>query len=492
MKNSKKKSAPDWGRPLRPQSIILILLLSCIITVQPNYAQLGKLNKKVISKTTTKPSSNSSSRSTSKTNSNSNQENEDVTKNKPTPVGKTIYVSKSGNNSNPGTDLNAPMKALDKALAKAEPGDRINIAEGVYQATFGVGYWEITKPVEIYGGYAQDFSARAPFKNLTILQPPADAFQKSANKHVIDMKKAINGVVIDGLVFEGGVKTPYNTNPDPKRSGKCEGCDTGMMMVGPGQKNPEGVMLVLFGNNHVVRNCIFVNSSFGGVRAKLGQAGSGDIEIANNVFVANRMFGIEGFGLKGQQKPDGDINIHHNTILFSWSRLKDLLDFGYGINVQNDATFRIKNNIIGLNISAGISSQRFNQDLYIDNNLFFGNKKKDLWFNPGSNVNVQIDASEFGDLEIPSAQGNKNENIKIAVDEVYFKGFLNAQYSETTDYDPNSQANLMREAFGLNKQGTINSSVSMYANRYPWKETLKLIGAHSERGTQPFKEQPIN
>ncbi|MEQ9165102.1 MAG: right-handed parallel beta-helix repeat-containing protein, partial [Fulvivirga sp.] len=231
---------------------------------------------------------------------------------------------------------------------------------------------------------------------------------------------------------------------------------------------------------------IFVNSSFGGVRAKIGQAGAGNIEIANNLFLANRMFGIEGFGLKGQKPVEGGIDIHHNTILFSWSRLKDLLDFGYGINVQNDATFRIHDNIIGLNISAGISSQRFNKDLYIDNNLFFGNKKKDLWFNPGSNANIQINAEEFGDLDIPSASGNVNKNVKIAVDEVYFTGFLNAQYNESTDYDPNSQANQMRAALGLNKQGTINSSVSMYANRYPWKSALKLVGADSQHGIQPF------
>ncbi|HNP97270.1 MAG TPA: hypothetical protein PKJ63_16630, partial [Cyclobacteriaceae bacterium] len=160
------------------------------------------------------------------------------------------------------------------------------------------------------------------------------------------------------------------------------------------------------------------------------------------------------------------------------------LDFGYGINVQNNATFKIHENIIALNISAGISSQRFNQDLYIDNNLFFGNKKKDFWFNPGSNANVQIDAPEFGDVDIKSAKGNVDQNLKLSLEESYFQGFLNAQYSETTDYDPNSQANQMRAAFGMNKQGTINSSVSMYANRYPWKKCLELIGAHPQYGVQ--------
>lgn len=400
--------------------------------------------------------------------------------------GKTIYVSPSGNNANEGIDKAFPMKELDKALAKAAAGDRINMSEGTYTGTFGVGYWEINVPVQIYGGYSSDFSSRDPFKYVTVLQPPVDAFDKSANRNVLDMKKPLSGVIVDGLIFDGGQKSPYSNDPDPKKSGRCEGCETGMMLVGPGQKNPEGVMLVLYGNNHVVRNCIFVNSSFGGVRAKIGQAGAGDIEIANNIFVGNRMFGIEGFGLKGQKPVEGQINIHHNTILFSWSRLKDLGDFGYGINVQNDSGFKIHENIIGLNISAGISSQRFNKDLYIDNNLFMGNKKKDFWYTPASSVNIVIDATEFGDVEIPSAKGNVNQPLKLPLDQSYFNGFMNVQYSEKTDYDPNSQANVLRAALGQNKQGTIQSAVSMYANRYPWKECLKLVGADAKYGAQIF------
>ncbi len=396
-----------------------------------------------------------------------------------TGAGVDLYVAPSGNNRNDGSKA-SPMKNLDKALAKAPPGARIHVAEGVYTGTFGVGYWEIHKPVELYGGYAADFSVRDPFTYLTLLQPPVDAFDKSASKHVMEMKKPLNGCVIDGFIFEGGVKTPYLAG-----KGQPEGVETGMMGVGPMSRNPEGVMLVVSGNNHVVRNNVFVNSSFGGISVRLGQGGDGDVEIANNVFVANRMSSIEGYGRNNTH--GNTIDIHHNTILFSWSRLKDFGSFGYGIDVKSKAVFRIHENIIALNISAGISSQRFNTDLYLDDNLFFGNKNKDFWFNPASNVNLQINADEFADLELPSAEGNRNEQTKLPINQNYTAGFLNAQYTETVHYDPDSQANLMRELFGLNKRGSIDSRVTMFANRYPWRETLALFGAVPGVGAQPFQ-----
>ena len=63
-------------------------------------------------------------------------------------------------------------------------------------------------------------------------------------------------------------------------------------------------------------------------------------------------------------------------------------------------------------------------------------------------------------------------------------GSLTTSYSEKADFDPNSPANQFREAMGLNKQGKLTTKVSMFANRYPWKEALKLFGAHAEAGAQ--------
>jgi hypothetical protein len=50
--------------------------------------------------------------------------------------------------------------------------------------------------------------------------------------------------------------------------------------------------------------------------------------------------------------------------------------------------------------------------------------------------------------------------------------------------DRNSEANQLRAALGMNIQGTIQSSVSMFANRYPWEDALKFFGAVEGYGAQ--------
>ena len=463
-------------------SFCCLLIAGLLLIPVDAHGQFSKIKNKAkeaqrkVERTTSK-----ADRTTSSASSSTAQTQEASPVDTPSGPAVDIYVSPEGSNKNDGSK-GSPMKNIDKALEKAPAGAHIHVAEGVYTGTFGVGYWEIHQPVELYGGYSADFSIRDPFTHLTVLQPPADAFDKSGPRHVMEVKKPINGVVVDGFIFEGGVKTPY----DPEK-GKPEGVETGRMKWEPKSKNPEGIMLVLNGNNQAARNNAFINSSFGGVSARIGQAGDGDIEIANNVFVSNRMSSIEGYGRK--RSNGGTIDIHHNTIVFSWSRTHDFGSLGYGIDVKDGATFKIHDNVIALNISAAIFSQRFNTDLYIDNNLFFGNKHHDFFFAPASNVYVEIDAPEFVDLDLPSVEGNVNKTTALPLDEAYLRGFLDAQYTEETHYDANSHANLLREINGLNKRGFIEHQVTMYANRYPWRKALELFGAVPGYGAQRSMSQ---
>ena len=310
-----------------------------------------------------------------------------------------------------------------------------------------------------------------------MLQPDASRFDKSGVKPFFANKNNFKtkDLIIDGLVFEQGEMTPYES-----ALGKPDGVETGMMKVGPGMKNPDSPCLNLQGHNIRIRNNVFINCAGGGVRLGLDPGKEG-ATVENNVFVAARYAAVNSRGLSGAGV--GKTIIKNNTILFTWTRMKDFQSQGYGVEVLSKTPYVVENNIIALNIGPGINSQRFNNDLVMNNNLFWGNKKKDFWFNPKSNTNIMIDAGAFEDLELENA-GNENKPTKLDVDPAYLAGVISASYSEKVDYDPESPANFMRELFGLNKQGKIQSKVTMFANRYPWKKAMGLFGAVPGKGAQ--------
>lgn len=52
------------------------------------------------------------------------------------------------------------------------------------------------------------------------------------------------------------------------------------------------------------------------------------------------------------------------------------------------------------------------------------------------------------------------------------------------DKDENSPVNQFRAALGLNKQGKITTSVSMFANPYPFESAIRFFGAVKGFGAQ--------
>lgn len=409
--------------------------------------------------------------------------------------GKVIYVSaKSGENKNPGSK-EQPVKDIDKAMKMAANGDTIVVAEGVYSGIFGVGYLECDKAVKLYGSFSSDFSKRDITKYTTLFQPD-NASGGKARKPLLKFTGKIDGVVVDGFVFEMGERNSYSLN-----EGKPEGVASGMLLLPPqkaGSQNPTVTEACLSipssapEGNVTISNNLFSNCANFGIQA--GQR-AGKFTVSNNVFVANRMAAIEIYGTcrdKGGPKDMskcGETEIANNTILFTWSRLKDFLDMGYGVRVMTKLDYNIHDNLIGANIMAGVDHSRFNKNEWIklDKNSFFVNKQADLEYSPQSNTSVNLVANQFGDLEIASAEGNKNEIPKgLAIDKKYLEGFLSARYSEQQDYDPNSSANVLREVMGMNKQGKLKTKVSMFGNKYPWKEALKLFGAVKNSGAQVF------
>ena len=177
---------------------------------------------------------------------------------------KDFYVSLGkGKNKNPGTK-EAPMKNLWKALSVAKTGDVIHLSEGNYPGRMKSGWFKMTVPVSIYGGYSADFTARDPLKYKTMFQPKNENNDKKGGGlgllHIEFEKnpmKAPKGfdITIDGIIFDDGFASSYHAV-----KGKPAGFDTGMWLEGPA-KNINITLYPEFINIAAVCNSIKFDNS---------------------------------------------------------------------------------------------------------------------------------------------------------------------------------------------------------------------------------------
>jgi Protein of unknown function (DUF1565). len=415
------------------------------------------------------------------------------------------YVnSETGNNRNDGSK-GSPFKNIQKAIETAKDGAIIHVAEGNYFGTLDKGTIPVNKPVTILGGYSSDFSSRDVLKYLTMVKPTLVTTGTTNDATlVINVKKPGAHTVIDGLIFDRGNTIPYSKKGD----GKPEGVETPRMIDDPATGGIGGpdlkedarlrhTAILYMGNSTcdiTIQNCAFINAPWYGI---LGTFMGKKMTINNCVFVNCRIAAVEVPG--GLPKEDPDLYFTNNTVLFSWSRLKDLGDMGYGFRLMTKMKYHVSNNIIGLSIHSGLDRTRVDSDKNreaarvsnIENNIFFLNKEADLAI-PGGGKFMRIQADQFDDVEqLTKVSGNKSltdpSAFKGRINEAYLSGFLSASYTETTSVDRNSPANTFRSGLGMPIQGTMQSSASMFANRYPWKEALNLFGAMQGYGAQTIK-----
>lgn len=461
--------------------------------------------EKKIEKTVRDAATSSHKSSGSKSHSSNNGNDASSVSSTEIPSGTTYYVSAQGNNQNDGKSPESAFKNIQKAINVAPDGAIICVAEGNYYGLLKSGNITIDKPVKIYGGFSSDFSRRDILNCRTMIQPTPETNGSAKTATIyFDIKAPTREVVLDGLIFDRGNTISYKATQREEEKGQPEGVQTPMMNA-IGTKGLGGADLtytetftkespIVYLNNSncnfVIHNCAFINAPNHAIQGLF----RGSIDITNNIFVNCRMDAVDVRGSDATYM--GEVVFAYNTVLFVWSRLKDLATMGYGFRFQPGTNCNLYNNIIGCCTFTALDRGHIDSDktreakrnTTVDNNLFFLNKKGDLAI-PGGGDFIYVKSEDFSDVELlSSANGNKTiTDASIMggkIDPAYLKGFINASYSETTDYDPNSSVNTFRQALGMNQVGTMTSSVTMYANRYDWKKALDLFGAVQGYGAQ--------
>ena len=410
------------------------------------------------------------------------------------------YVSQqNGKKKGPGTK-EAPFKTISDAVKKAAPGDTIHVAAGKYAGKMGASEIIIDKAVSLIGSYSPDFSQRDVAQFTTLIQPPNDKNDTKGQTVLKLDPPAGRGpdMLIDGIVIDQSYMNSYHTV-----KGKPEGVETGMWLQPPakGANDKFGSADVYsiyketknrYEGNITIQNCVIANSGNFGINISHY---TGEVKILNNVFVACRMMSCA-VSCSKNQKGAVQVEFANNTVFFSWSRTSEMTDMGYGFECMTNVTSNIHHNIFGLNVYAGVKNDKGDpktKNVKLDNNIFFLNKIADVTAVKSPNqLKLRVDSEEFEDMSdfpgMASVEGNLSlkdpAKFKGLINEAYLTAFLGATYTEKTDYDPNSPANVFRSALGINQRGTIQTKVSMYGNRYPLAEVYKLFGAIPGFGAQ--------
>ncbi|MBQ7489659.1 MAG: DUF1565 domain-containing protein [Bacteroidales bacterium] len=498
----------------------LFLFAFCVCVIFSANAQFNNLKNaaKNAVKTETKKAVNEAAdkakndmKNDSKNNAKPNSNNNSGKSSKSSSKGQTYYVSgTTGSNRNDGSK-DAPLKNIQKALDIAEAGSTILVAEGNYYGLLNSGNIVITKPVSIIGGYSSDFKTRNVLKYKTMVQPTCASNGSASGNGTIQIKAVVapgETVLIDGLIMDRGNSIAYN----PKGEGQPKGVASARMQpigtAGVGGADlkeechtTETAMIFLAGDhgvinnvNVVVKNCAFINCPNYGV---VGMLRGGSLTIDNCIFVNVRMATLD---VRGADKSSiVPITFENNTVMFVWTRLKDLGDMGYGYRMIPGTSNTLRNNIFGCAVFAGIDRTHVDSDKnleakrveVVENNIFFLNRYTDLTL-PGGGKFLRVRVQDFDDVDqFATVAGNKplsdpaifNGKINAA----YLEGFLSMESTTEVSVDYNSSANQFRSAFGMNLQGTGGTKATMFANRYPWEEALELFGAVKGCGAQAIK-----
>ena len=416
-------------------------------------------------------------------------------------AGTIFYVSLATGSARGDGSIEKPLKDVQKAIDMASDGDVVRIASGNYLGNLDRGWFEIkNKYVSLEGGWNDDFTARDPFTNITRIQPSV-AQRGTLGNAVLRIEATgnkANQIVIDGLFLDLGLVHEYcPADPSDPRWGCPEGCETGR--IKPVGTPPNKTIRLIGGKvagRLVIRNCMFLNASFNGIiMTNMG----GEWEICNNVFVSNLYAACEVTGGLNQQTGahQSKVDFHHNTVMFSWPTSKEMESMGYGYRFRNGCDHDVHHNIFGCNNFGALDGGWDDSNLPEANrkicsaydNHFFMNKGDIVLAGTSGGGWLYVPGKRFDEVMMlkeyeRNAEIAGDSKLKDVIDPAYLKGYATLEIFQESSYDPNSAANLYREAHGMNKQGTMTTRVSMFGNRYNFDKAIEFFGAEEGYGAQ--------
>jgi hypothetical protein len=242
-----------------------------------------------------------------------------------------------------------PFKDPFQALEKAEPGDRINVAQGAYGGKLKSGRWVVEKPyLALLGGWDRDFQRRDPWNTPSLLAWPADS-KTTPQGSILEGNGDHTGLIVDGFVFDRRTVNKYDKD--------------GFIDL---NASPDAEHLWVSSPESVIRNCTFVNGA--GAAVRMSNAVTFENNIVVNMFNAGlRVTG--GFGTRPAQ-------IRNNTILFVLDKTRPhngASSSGSGIALAGNFPAVVDGNIIQYVDNVAVRADAQLSELVLTHNAFFRN-----------------------------------------------------------------------------------------------------------------------
>jgi hypothetical protein len=390
-----------------------------------------------------------------------------------------------------------PAKDLGNITSKLKPGDTIHIAAGKYTGRGDCGTVLVTVPVNIIGGYNDEFTARDPwgkYKTIFTGINKSDNWKREPALFVDLMKyrqKEMPAILIDGIIVDHADRNRYGSdkqvkiirsaNPKTKQNPTP---DQGGLVVRAGKSGD------LNGKwNITVQNCIVINTAPSqGALSVAGYKGS-MINIKNNLVMNNT-----GTGIMCSTKYAGSDEslapqflVENNTVLFSWKYDPSAQSYsGNSIKFDNGVIAKLQNNVFAFADKIGINNIS-KAKLLVKENLILGNVQADyLEFDTKMSLDDIEDEAEF--LHEDSTD-NIQEKISLPVDKEWAKNYasrvlVDRNAAEADIKAQKTSANEIRSILGLPlRAGTVDGPTSaIWLNRVKIDDAIKC-------GSKPYKEK---
>ncbi len=375
-----------------------------------------------------------------------------------------IYVKAGA--SGKGTSPADAYDELWKAVDRAKRGDVIHVAAGTYNGKGGSGHFVIKVPnLTIAGGYNADFSARDPFKNLTILERARD-FKGDWTllpEGIIagDQHADHSGLIVDGFVLDCQSRNSYKNNvvalKAPTYPGKAfEASSANIKIRNCIIANPvgEGFYVTWQGKENEISNCFILNTFYAAIECRSAQPGS-------------------------------EVSIKNNTIAFGW--FYPSKGGAMGIFVGSKGAIKIENNIIAFMVTEGgeagfgVTNTFGNEDTVMKNNVFFSlpggyykymdSNKQSLVAWKESDLEEMNDESTWEDYMLSEGGGNSASDPLLSPDKGFITMFAGFVESEPGKLDMD-EMNQWRQSLGLPLQAKSGSARQNFGFAYPVKAVI--------------------